>query len=147
MNWLLALLTLIGGMALPLQAGVNATLSRYLGSPALAALMSFLVGTLALLAYYLLTRQELPTFTTLKNIPYWVWIGGVLGAFYVLIAVTVAHKLGSATLIALTVTGQMLASLTLDHYGLVGFVETSLSAGRIAGAILLIAGVVLIKIF
>ncbi|EIJ41556.1 hypothetical protein BegalDRAFT_0644 [Beggiatoa alba B18LD] len=147
MNWFLMILTLIGGMVLPLQAGVNATLSRHLASPALAALISFAIGTLALLAYYFLTRQAFNNFAVIKTMPYWVWIGGLLGAFYVLIAVMVAHKLGAATLIALTVAGQMFASLILDSYGLVGFAETELSTGRIIGAVLLILGVVLIKFF
>jgi transporter family-2 protein len=71
----------------------------------------------------------------------------VFGANYVLMAIILAPRLGAATLIALTVTGQMFASIVADHYGILGYPVHPVSMWRIAGAGLLLAGVVLIERF
>jgi transporter family-2 protein len=76
-----------------------------------------------------------------------VWVGGALGAFYVAGSIVTAPKLGAATLIALIVAGQALASVVVDHYGWVGFEPEPVSIGRIAGVALLGAGVVLVRYF
>ena len=75
----------------------------------------------------------------------WQWAGGLIGAAYVLAAVVLAPRLGAATLIAAVVAGQMLSSLVLDQYGLVGFPVHSLTLARLIGALLVIAGVILIQ--
>jgi transporter family-2 protein len=72
-------------------------------------------------------------------------VGGLLGAVYVLTTIILAPKLGAATLIAAVVAGQMMASLILDQYGLVGFPVHPVSALRLLGAALVIAGVVLVQ--
>jgi transporter family-2 protein len=69
----------------------------------------------------------------------------MLGAVYVLVTVVVAPRLGAATMIATIIAGQMLASLLLDHYGVAGYAPHSVNAWRIAGTLLIIAGVVMIQ--
>jgi transporter family-2 protein len=64
---------------------------------------------------------------------------------YVLAAVVLAPKLGAGTLVAAVVAGQMVTSLLLDHYGLIGFPVHSLSLARLLGAAFVIAGVILIQ--
>lgn len=138
------LLALAAGTVLPLQVGVNSTLRQGIGSPIMAALISFAVGTACLLAYALAARAPWPTAQMFAKLPAWAWIGGALGAFYVATAILVAPKLGAANLVCLTITAQLCASLLLDHYGLVGFAQHGINAARVAGALLLIAGTVLI---
>ena len=75
----------------------------------------------------------------------WQWTGGLIGAVYVLAAVVLAPKLGAGTLVAAVVAGQMFTSLMLDQYGLIGFPVHSLSPVRLLGAVLVIAGVILIQ--
>ena len=132
---------------LPFQAGVNAELAHWVNSPFRAAFVSFLVGTLVLLVVAALIFKPLPSWTRLGDAPWWVWIGGALGAFYVSGSIISAPKLGAATLIALVVAGQALASLAVDHFGWVGFEENPVSLGRIGGMLLIAAGVVLVRIF
>jgi bacterial/archaeal transporter family-2 protein len=132
---------------LPFQAGVNAELAQWVNSPFRAAFVSFLVGTLVLLVVSALVFKPLPSWTRLGDAPWWVWIGGALGAFYVAGSIVSAPKLGAATLIALVVAGQALASLAVDHFGWVGFDENPISLGRIGGMVLIAAGVVLVRIF
>jgi transporter family-2 protein len=141
------IVALAAGALMPLQAGINSQLARYVGHPVVAALVSFAVGTVALLAYSLALRQPPPGWAVLGQSPWWVWIGGLFGAFFVAAAAAFAPRLGAATFISITVAGQMFVSLLLDHYGLVGFAEKPASALRLLGAALLVAGVVLIRRF
>ena len=139
------LLALAAGVLLPVQAGLNAQLRSALGSPIAAAFISFLVGTAALAAAALLFRVSFPVSRAWTVTHPLQWSGGLIGALYVLAAVVLAPKLGAGTLVAAVVAGQMVTSLVLDHYGLIGFPIHSLSLARLTGAALVIAGVVLIQ--
>lgn len=139
------LLALAAGVLLPVQAGLNAQLRSALGSPVAAALVSFLVGTAGLAAVALLLRTPLPLGRAWAATTPWQWGGGLIGAVYVLAAIVLAPRLGAATLIAAVVAGQMMTSLVLDQYGLVGFPVHSLNPVRVLGAALVIVGVVLIQ--
>jgi transporter family-2 protein len=145
MTWLLLLFALLVGVALPFQAGVNAQLKLWLGHPVIAALASFTIGTLFLLAYTLALGLPAPAWSTLPQVPWWQWLGGVLGAFYIAATVVLAPRLGAAALIAALVAGQMVASLLLDHFGLVGYKVHPMNLWRLLGVGLLIAGVLLIQ--
>jgi transporter family-2 protein len=142
---LFLLLALAAGVLLPVQAGLNAQLRSALGSPVAAAFISFLVGTAALGAAMLLFRASFPVGRAWATTHPVQWSGGVIGALYVLAAVVLAPKLGAGTLVAAVVAGQMITSLLLDQYGLIGFPIHSLSPLRLLGAVLVIAGVVLIQ--
>jgi bacterial/archaeal transporter family-2 protein len=145
--WLYLLFAFAGGVVLPVQAGINAQLAHWVHSPVRAAFVSFLVGTLALFLVSLLVFRPLPSGGRLADVPWWVWTGGLLGAFYVVGSVVTAPRLGAATLVALVVAGQALTSLVVDHYGWVGFPEHHVSPGRLAGMALVAAGVVLVRVF
>ena len=139
------LLALAAGVLLPVQAGLNAQLRTALGSPIAAALVSFLVGTAGLATIALLLRTPLPVGRAWAATSAWQWSGGLIGAVYVLAAIVLAPRLGAATLIAAVVAGQMITSLVLDQYGLVGFPVHSMTLVRLLGAALVIAGVILIQ--
>lgn len=140
---LIVLLALVVGAVLPLQAGINAQLRTGVGHPVTAALVSFLVGTAALALYLVVLRPALPAFPALARVPWWHWTGGLLGALYVVTAVIVAPRLGATALIALVVAGQLLTSLALDHFGLVGYERRPVDLTRIAGVGLLFVGMLL----
>jgi transporter family-2 protein len=141
----LLLLALVVGLLLPLQAGVNAQLRTAIGDPLAAALVSFLVGTAGLATLMVLLRVPLPLAAAWQRSEWTHWTGGLLGATYVALAVVLAPRLGATALTAAVVAGQMLASVVLDHYGLAGFPQQSASAARLAGAALVVAGVVLVQ--
>ena len=104
--WLYLLFAFAGGVVLPFQAGINAQLADWLGSPVRAAFVSFLVGTIVLLVAAAFVFKPLPSWGRLGDAPWWVWVGGALGAFYVAASIVSAPKLGAATLVALVVAGQ-----------------------------------------
>ena len=135
---------LISGVGLALQVGMNNTLRVRMGHPILAAASSFLTGTTALAIYLAIARPTPPDREMLAKGPWWMWCGGLVGAAYIASAATFAVRLGMAPWFALIVTGQILASLTLDHFGLVGFPRRPLSASKLVGAFLLLAGLVLV---
>ena len=138
---------LAAGAMLPFQAGANAQLASWLGSPVRASLVSFAVGTLVLLALTLVAFRQWPAGERLAGAPWWVWVGGLLGAFYVLGSVVTAPHLGAVTLVAVVLAGQSISSLLVDHFGWVGFDERPVSLGRLAGIALLAGGVLLVRLF
>lgn len=138
-------IALAAGFGLTVQVGLNAALRQVFGSPVLATLANFLVGTGALLAYVLLERTPLPAKAGIASAPLWAWLGGLLGAFYVVSATVIGPRLGASMLLALTMLGQLLAALIVDHFGWLGFPQQPITAARLAGAVLLFAGVLLIS--
>ena len=146
-DWGYLLFAVAAGAMLPLQFGINAQLAEWLGSPLRATLVSFAVGTLVLLVAVLVAARGWPSASTVAGAPWWVWIGGFLGAFYVLGSVVTAPRLGAVTLVALILAGQAIASLLVDQFGWVGFEEHAISPGRIAGVVLVAAGVALVRVF
>ena len=144
MGALLYLLAFLAGMLLVLQVGINNTLRAGLGSPLSAAFASFLIGTLALAALLLATRTPWPARAALGGLPAWAWLGGGLGACYIVTVIVVGPRLGAAVLLALVVLGQLLTSLAVDHFGWLGFPQQPLTLARVGGALLLFAGVLLI---
>ena len=132
------------GAALALQALINARLGRALGGPVWASIVSLLVGAVGLAAVQALARAAMPTSAQLAGVPAWAWFGGLLGAAYLTGTLFSVPTLGAASTIALIVFGQMTASLLLDQVGGLVAVPHALSLPRVAGAGLLLAGVILI---
>ena len=143
MHWTYVFIGLFSGVVLPIQAAVNAELRHALTSPVLAALASFVIGTSALIAYAAASRAAIPGWRAAAEAPWWAWCGGVLGALYVVTAILVTPRLGAAALVAVTVTGQLIAALVMDHFGWLGLPPHPFSVARVLGAMLLMAGVVL----
>lgn len=139
MQLIFFLLPLIVGIAITTQTGVNSQLRLAVGSPLVAAFISFFVGTVILAALVLVTNQPLPTSQTLLQIGWTKYMGGLLGAFFVTVVIVSASRVSASSLFALIVAGQLITALIYDHFGLLGFKQTSATPTRIAGALLLIA--------
>ncbi|MGH3131459.1 MAG: DMT family transporter [Gaiellaceae bacterium] len=146
-TWPYLLFALAAGTMLPFQFGINSVLAGYVGSPLRATLVSFVVGTAALAVATLAFVRGWPDGDRLAGAPWWVWVGGLLGAFYVLGSVVTAPRLGAATLVVFILAGQAVASLLVDHFGWVGFDETPITPGRLAGIALVAVGVALVRAF
>lgn len=145
MSLFLLVFAMLAGALLPTQAGINAQLAKNLGHPLLAASVSFALGTIALLLFTLAFHIPLPEISRAMQAPWYFWVGGLLGVIYLTATIILAPLLGAATMIGLIIAGQMLASITLDHFGLVGFPVHPLGLWRAVGAIFLIIGVALIQ--
>jgi transporter family-2 protein len=141
--WLLAL-PFVAGACLPLQAGINGQLAKQVSSVLSAALISFAVGTLALLVLAL-AQREVPGLGALKGLTWWHWSGGLLGVMFIATAAFAGPKVGALLFMALVIAGQLSMALALDHFGWVGFREAPISLGKSAGLLLIVAGIWLIR--
>lgn len=137
-------LALLIGVSITLQSGVNTQLRLVLGSPFQAGFVSFAIGTVAL-GVYAFSLPSRWTFSGVGNAPWWVWTGGLLGAYIVTMVIVLAPRLGATVLVALIVAGQMITALILDHFGLLGFQLHPARWERFLGVVLLLLGVVLIR--
>lgn len=134
------------GIGLTLQIAMNTRMRAFAAGPFGAALLSFLVGALALATVLALVRAPWPG-RELAQAPWWVWCGGMMGALYVLGAVLIAPRIGPGPLLALVVMGQMSAALVLEHYGWLGTIRHPVSAVRILGVLLIVVGAALVRLF
>lgn len=147
MVWLLALVAVAAGALLPIQASINGRLRPYVGGPIPATLVSVAVSTAAMVALALASRTHVPESEKVASAPWWVWTGGLLGVVFVLVSLGLVNRLGAAFLFALVVVGQMLASLVIDQFGLLGVAEHPITPLRLLGVGLLVGGVLLIRFF
>lgn len=138
------LAALLGGGVLPVQVALNTLLRRYVGEPMQVTFVSYLVGALASLVICFLARYPLPTAATLTQTSWWMWVGGCLGTLYVWSTIFATPRIGAALALALTIAGQMIAALFLDHYGALGLTRYAASPTRIAGVVLVVLGVSLV---
>jgi len=129
-----------------LQAGVNAELARVVGGPVRSALVSFAVGTLALFLLALLLTGPSWPWGRMLQAPAWVYVGGLLGAVYVVSVIVLAPRLGPLLTFALVIAGQLLASLLLEHLGLL-YARHPVNLPRLLGLLLVLLGAYLVRRF
>ncbi len=135
---------LIAGALVAVQTGSNARLKEAFGHAVPAVIASSLIGIVLLVAVMVVARTPAPSLAHVTAAPWTAWLGGILGAVYAVVVVVLARYLGAATLTAAVVTGQLICSVVLDHYGLLGYELHAASVGRLVGCLLLLAGFVLI---
>lgn len=140
-------LALAAGAMMPTQAATNNKMAMVVGGPILSAFISFVVGTVALFVYLLVSGVPLANLAAVKDAPAIAWTGGLLGAFFVASAVTLVPRIGVAMAFSLIIAGQMIVSLIIDHFGILGVPERAVTPARIAGIALIAGGVVLIRKF
>jgi transporter family-2 protein len=145
--YLYLLLALLAGAMMPTQAAINNKMAAFVDSPVLAAFISFFVGTVALFIYVVASGTPLTNLASAKNAPAIAWTGGLLGAFFVAAAVTLVPRLGVAMTFSVIIAGQMIVTLTLDHFGLLSIESRPVNWFRIAGILLITGGVILIQKF
>ena len=141
----IVLAVLAGGM-LPVQGVVNSQLGRVLDNVVLATLISFVVGSLALLLVFLFRNNwaDSSGLQRLPEVPPVLYVGGVLGAFYVTLVAILIPKIGVANTMIAIILGQVLLSLLLDHFGFLGIEVREINWLRILGASLVLSGLVLV---
>ena len=138
------ILAIIAGILVAVQAPTNAILAKASGSPVVAAFISFVAGTVVLgvLAAATGGRVFAPE---LKSVPWYAWVGGLYGAFFVAVAAFAAPRIGIGVLLTAAIGGQLLAALILDHYGFFGLERQPINLARIAGVALVLAGAALVR--
>jgi len=142
------LMAIGAGVFMVVQSNINGQVRLRLADPWQAALVSTSVSTLSLFIISAVSsRRLLPPIGKLTGGPWWLLTGGLLGACIVAASLFLVSKLGSGVLFALLVTGQMLAAMVMDHFGMLGLQVHHVNGQRIVGVALLLAGVALIRVF
>jgi transporter family-2 protein len=144
--FLWALLGIAAGACIAIQAPVNALLGRGLSMPVAAACISFLSGAVVLGIVMLATTSFEGRAPDWRGPDLWLYVaGGALGTVYVTTAIYLTPRIGAAAVMAFAVSGQLLAGILLDRIGFLGMAVREISVGRIAGALLLVAGALMIR--
>jgi transporter family-2 protein len=139
------LLGLAAGAAIVLQQAANVSLRDTIGSSVWTGVVSYVGGTISMLLLAAALRAPFPAAASWGKVGAWEWTGGAFGAAYIAIAIFLVPRLGAAAFFALFVTGLMIVSVALDHFGALGFPRHAIDLPRLIGAALLVAGVVLIR--
>lgn len=146
MKYILMFLTFIVGTIIPVQAVVNARLGSQVGGATMSALMSFFTGCLWLLLLNIsVNSSALISIKPLQTGPWYIWIGGLIGAIFVGYITWINQRQGVGLTFALVISGQVFVSLLIDHFGLLGSAVRTITLEKIIGAMFIIAGIILIK--
>jgi transporter family-2 protein len=132
------------GAVISVQTGSNTQLKEALEEPLTAIIVSSSIGVLLLIAFAAALRVPAPSVPKLAGAPWSALLGGLCGAIYAVTVVLLARELGAATLTALVLTGQLVCSVVLDHFALLGFEWHQLGLGRLIGCLLLVMGTAMI---
>lgn len=138
-------LAVAAGISIVVQQVLNANLRVTLNSAAWSGFVSYFVGLACMGAVAATLRDPVPSLAVAGRIPWWAWSGGLFGAIFIGLAIFLVPQLGAATFIALLVAGQMLGSVTFDHFGWLGLPQKPIDPVRLLGVALLVGGVVLIR--
>lgn len=137
-------LALITGALIPIQAATNAAFSKAIGNPVITGLMVFIVGLIGMILFVLISRTSFPVRQQLTAAPLYGYLGGIIVATYVVMITFLVPRIGVGTAIGLIVTGQILCAVAIDHFGFFNVAVRSISTARIAGMLLMFAGVYLV---
>jgi transporter family-2 protein len=144
MNSVLYLLAFCAGVGLSAQAAINAQLANAIAAnTVVAALVSFCVG-LTLLTIAAVARGGLvDSLALLPSQPLWLFAGGVLGAGFLFSTAFLAPRIGLTNMLVLIIAGQLLISVSIDHFGWLGALSRIASPARLIGVTVVLAGVLL----
>lgn len=146
--WLLRAFGVIMGMGSATQTAVNGHLGRVLDSPIQAGQISLAVGLVVLLVLVLVIPQDRRALSTgVAPGPWWMWMGGVLGAFFVFGGASLAPVLGTGTTVIGSLTGTIICGQVLESLGVgTGGRKAAPTMYRIAGLVIVLAGVAMVRL-
>lgn len=139
-----SILGICAGLLVPFQAIINSKLSSEIGHPLIAAFISFGGGFLVFLLFMIFGPVKFPSASVLLSTNPLLLTGGLLGSCFVFAAIIAVPKIGSTAWISLIIAGQLVMSLILDHYGVLGLPIKTINLYRICGGLLLFSGTYLI---
>jgi len=141
-SWMVVVMMVVSGAIMAFQAPINAALRKEVGTFE-SSLISFMVGTMALVVVVLLTREG--SLSKVKNVEWWQLLGGLIGAIFVTATLISAPKIGVTGMIVAALAGQMVAALLIDSFGWLRVVPKPIDLHRVVGLGLLVVSMVLIN--
>ncbi|WJY97019.1 DMT family transporter [Corynebacterium fournieri] len=146
--WLLRGFGVVMGMGSATQTAVNGHLGRALGSPIQAGQISLVVGLVLLFAMALLMpgpRQALAG--GVAPGPWWMWLGGLLGALFVFGGAALSPLLGTGTTVIAALVGNIICGQVLESLGVgTGGRRSVPTAYRLVGLAVVLVGVAMVRL-
>ena len=136
---------IIGGIATTMQASINTESRKFFRSPFVVAGLNFTVAWMILAAFIIISEHSF--FIPLGDVaehPPWIWLGGVCAIIIVTMGILCVPKLGAAGNAMIVNFGQVITGLVIDHFALFGSEEARISFIRLAGALLVLGGLMLV---
>ncbi|MEL0143049.1 MAG: DMT family transporter [Alphaproteobacteria bacterium] len=131
---------LLAGAFIPLIGILNGRVGRALGEPFYASVMLFGVAIILAFVVSVIFGKAAPSVQNLQTLRPMDYTAGFIVAFYVISATVLAGKIGVANFIVMAVSGQIMFSLMIDHFGLFGAPVKPINITQLVGAILLLIG-------
>jgi transporter family-2 protein len=138
-------LAVLCGIATAYQPGINARFAEHAGSKIHGGVLNFAVGLCAMLIVAIVLRAGVPDIQKLSQGPWWMWVGGLCGAFFVTLSLILVPRMGATSYLAAMLAGQFVASLIIDHFGHVGLPVHAVTPGKLIGIVLIFGGVVCVR--
>lgn len=139
------IIAMVAGALVPFQAGSNAALGKAIGHPLWATMLSLLISIVLTLIVIVFLKLTKPEISTLSNVPYWAWAGGIIGVIYITSALMLTPRLGATSFIVCVIAGQLIASLVIDSFGLVGLAAKEINPARILGVTCVFIGSLIVS--
>ena len=77
------------------------------------------------------------------TVPWYLWLGGFLGVYAISMSIYAAPKMGFLTLTGMIIFGQMVMSMIVDQFGLLGNEKMPVNWQRLLGGVVIFIGVLL----
>ena len=145
--WMWIVVSAVAGIGIATQALINTRLGAAAGSPLVAAVISFAVGLTSLLCVLAVQPSGTVKVHAVASAPAWAFLGGMLGAFFIVATIYGVPRVGAAVWLSAAVLGQVTFSLVADHFGFFGVATHPVNLPRLMGIVLVIVGVILVKVF
>jgi transporter family-2 protein len=132
---------MIGGMLVAAQGPIYARLSEGLNGDSLAAVFLAFLSATVVTGLLVLGVGNWRSISGLARLPYWVWLGGLLGACHVVISMHAIPLVGISMFLVLVISGNLIGSAIYDHFGAFGLVSRPFNVLRLAGLVIVLVGV------
>lgn len=133
------------GAMISVQPPINATMARGVGSPLLSALISIGISLVVVIVLWLSWGKGAGEISQARFLPWWVIIGGIVGVVFVAGGIVIAPVLGIALFFVCVVTGQLIGSSLIDHFGLFGLTVKPISMMKLIGICLVLIGAAIVQ--
>ena len=144
--WLFPLI-LVAGVLQAMGNSMNGALRNALGNPWLASAVSFGLIVFAMATLFAILPRPLPNAAGIAQMPWWAPLGGLTGAVAVVCGLMFVDKIGAGPFNGMLITANIVASLAIDHFGLLNMPVHALGVWRVLGGLLMVCGIALIAMF
>ena len=137
------LLSIFIGALIGIMVYFNGILSIYLGNYT-SSVIVHLVGLIGIILVLICTKSKLKFD---RSISLFLYSAGVIGVFTVLFTNIGFMSVGASLTIALSLVGQTISAIIIDHYGLLGVNVIKFNKKKLIGLSIITIGIIIMTIY